>query len=520
MSDIYKDKFYNKNKEIETNLIKIENIEKESEIEKIKSNQINILNVNVLPENTKKYVKAFSTLIENIINKCNSFSSFTINNFTDTIKDNLKKLKVNNNNIINNFPNNLAKENLDILNKDFRKPFYFLNKKLINNIKSILDLLYNLFLNLKKIKDKLIENKTKLEKISESIKDLKNNEENIFCFIYNLYIDLVEYFKKIDIILDKLNEVFENFSLDKERKNISEELNNKKENIIKKIKKLNNKDINNYSENINTSFDILNDFIKNIISKKKELQKYKIVEENLFLEKEEKLRLDILIILDTTSSMDKYLKILKDEFKKIIEEIKKECPLSLIYIGFIGYKDFRDLELGDEYTDIDLTLDYENLHEQIKSIEVDGGGDIPEDVAGAFKLALNKNWSNGIKLAFLITDSPCHGKDYHDLEDDYPDGFYKNNSIEEYKREDIKKLIKEFTQKDIYLVCFDLHSCTKIMYESFKKIYDEEKKSQLFSIEKDRIDKVIIRKAIDLLKNKKKEIITFLKDNIKFKENK
>ena len=506
MSDIYKEKFENINKEIQTYLSMIENYEKEPKIDEIKSTQINILNINALPDNIKNNVKRFSTFYEKIINKFNSFSLLTINNFTDKIKDDLQRLKVNNITIINNFPNNLAKEHLDILNKEFRKPYYLLTKKFIIKIKPVLDLLYNLYLNLRKLKDKLIENKAKFEKIEESIKDLKNNENNIFSFIYSLYIDLVEYFKKIDIILEELNKVFENFKLD---------INNKKTNIINKIRTLNNNDINNYSQNINTSFDILNDFFNNIKTKKEELNKYKIVDENLFRDNEEKIRLDIVIILDTTSSMNKYLQILKDKFYTIIKEIKKECPLSLIYIGFIGYKDFCDLELGDEYNNIDLTLNYENIYEQIKSIVVDGGGDIPEDVAGAFKLALNKSWSNGKKLAFLITDSPCHGKEYHNLEDDYPDGFYQNNSIEEYKRADIKTLIKLFTYNDIYLVCFDLHKYTKIMYDAFKKIYDEVNKSQLFSIENDRLDKVIISKAINSLKNKKEEIITFLKDNIK-----
>ena len=130
--------------------------------------------------------------------------------------------------------------------------------------------------------------------------------------------------------------------------------------------------------------------------------------------------------------MGKYLKKIQKELKRVIETIKKNCPSTTIYLGFIGYKDFYDLELGDEYTDINLTRDYETVYEQIKDIEVDGGDDLPEDVAGAFQKALNKRWGNGTKLAFLITDAPCHGTKYHDLDqnnklfkDNYPEGYYK-----------------------------------------------------------------------------------------------
>ena len=41
--------------------------------------------------------------------------------------------------------------------------------------------------------------------------------------------------------------------------------------------------------------------------------------------------------------------------------------------------------------------------------------DIPEDIPGAFELALNKigqTWRGKTKIAFLLTDSPCHGKEF------------------------------------------------------------------------------------------------------------
>ena len=73
------------------------------------------------------------------------------------------------------------------------------------------------------------------------------------------------------------------------------------------------------------------------------------------------MRLDILFILDTTFSMAPHLENLKKNIKNIIESIREDFPLALVKIGFIGYKDFKDLEVGDDYIDIDFLIDYKKL---------------------------------------------------------------------------------------------------------------------------------------------------------------
>ena len=75
-------------------------------------------------------------------------------------------------------------------------------------------------------------------------------------------------------------------------------------------------------------------------------------------------RLDLLFIMDITASMDYYL----DHFKKIIlfiiDGIKKYINRIDIYLGFIGYKDFNDLYLGEEYINLDFTTDYEYIRKR------------------------------------------------------------------------------------------------------------------------------------------------------------
>ena len=49
--------------------------------------------------------------------------------------------------------------------------------------------------------------------------------------------------------------------------------------------------------------------------------------------------------------------------------------------------------------------------EKIGKIQAEGGGDIPEDWVGAYKLANEKiSWRNGTKVIMHLTDAGAHGK--------------------------------------------------------------------------------------------------------------
>ena len=83
--------------------------------------------------------------------------------------------------------------------------------------------------------------------------------------------------------------------------------------------------------------------------------------------------------------------------------------MATIYIGFIGYLDFMDKMLGLEYINIELTTDLNSITQKIESLKSTGGGDIAEDIAGAFEMALAKDWQGISRFAILAADAPCHG---------------------------------------------------------------------------------------------------------------
>ena len=94
---------------------------------------------------------------------------------------------------------------------------------------------------------------------------------------------------------------------------------------------------------------------------------------------------------------------------------KKNCAGIDIYLGFIGYKDFTDLDFGDEYVNLEFTNDYKAIKNQIEPLKAQGGGDIPKDRCGAFDLAVKKGWEGKSRFAILVTNFPCHGSKYHNF---------------------------------------------------------------------------------------------------------
>lgn len=44
------------------------------------------------------------------------------------------------------------------------------------------------------------------------------------------------------------------------------------------------------------------------------------------------------------------------------------------------------------------------------------------DVAGGLKHATELSWSSPVRLCILFADAPCHGTEYHDVPDAYPEG--------------------------------------------------------------------------------------------------
>ena len=217
-------------------------------------------------------------------------------------------------------------------------------------------------------------------------------------------------------------------------------------------------------------------------------------------------RLDILFIIDCTNSVNLYLEEIKSNFTNMIQNIQTTCPMATIYIGFIGYLDFIDLMLDSKYINIELTTDIKSITEQIENLKSHGGGDIAEDIAGAFDMALNKEWQGISRFAILAADAPCHGVEFHGRANDknydnYPEG--------DPDKRDIKEFVRKFAENNISLFCAKFSDDTDMMFDIFRKEYNKGIKEGAhceFTTEKcEDLCEIIIQKATQVYQVNRKE---------------
>ena len=225
------------------------------------------------------------------------------------------------------------------------------------------------------------------------------------------------------------------------------------------------------------------------------------------------LKLDILLIMDISSSMADYLNQIKKEVVNIKRLIEEKCPNITLRLGFIGYKDYQDYDFdNDSYINLELTENFDSIKREIQRVTAGGGSDVPEDLAWAMDKAQNQKWRAQSKFVLLVTDAPCHGGKYHQL------GKYDKNTNtmgdEDYYLEktdiDIEKCIEFFAKNEINLYCLKITELTNKMFSIFQDIYNKYKpkdSKSFFIIEKDsnpkNLPRLIINAAINIFRERK-----------------
>ncbi|MBI2363250.1 MAG: VWA domain-containing protein [Elusimicrobia bacterium] len=123
---------------------------------------------------------------------------------------------------------------------------------------------------------------------------------------------------------------------------------------------------------------------------------------------------DVVFIIDTTSSMGGLLEAAKTKVWAIANEIAKGKPTPEIRMGLVAFRD-----RGDAYVTqvTDLTKDLDAMYAKLLALRPEGGGDGPEDVLQALSDASTRvSWSKHartFKVAYLVGDAPAH-EDYAD----------------------------------------------------------------------------------------------------------
>ena len=405
-----------------------------------------ILNGQKIDNNTTNKLRRLDDLIQDYKDTVNQLGEL-MNGYFDFCKISFEKIRINIEDISNN----------EILMKTQVEEAFLKYKDILNSTDEG-NLHDNLLLSKKtfiELKSEMIENQENFSDICQNFEHTYNNIDFIFEDFESNYNETVDNLK---IIHNSIMEETLKKDIDKYYPN---------DLIVPPIKNL---------DLIISIKDLYNLIIKSQNSINSEME-----ETINTINVEAKTSLDLLFIMDITGSMNIFIDEAKNNLINIINRIISECPGININLGFIGYRDIEEFSIGD-YSDIDFTQNYEYVQEVIEGVWAYGGGDFPEDIAGAFEMTLNKTWTSNARFAILVADAPCHGEICYSgfYYDDYPDGIPG--------RRNITDLVEELAENQISLFCMRIRAETEKMFELFKSIYQKYKNVE-FHLEGDYTEK-------------------------------
>jgi Mg-chelatase subunit ChlD len=139
---------------------------------------------------------------------------------------------------------------------------------------------------------------------------------------------------------------------------------------------------------------------------------------------QDRAKLDVLFLIDTTGSMGDEIDRLKDSVRSVAERISAlpanaggllQPPLGQtdLRLGMTLYRDRGDLFITRTF---DFTSSVDVFKTALAAVRAGGGGDTPEDLdAGLHEAVTAPSWrgNDTVKLVFLIADAPPH-LDYQD----------------------------------------------------------------------------------------------------------
>ncbi len=130
--------------------------------------------------------------------------------------------------------------------------------------------------------------------------------------------------------------------------------------------------------------------------------------------KQDRPTLEVVFVLDTTSSMGGLIEGAKEKIWSIASRMATGKPTPRIKVGLVAYRDRGDAYITQRF---DLTDDLDTVYKNLKAFKAEGGNDTPEHVGQGLGEAVQlMSWSQDKKTAkmiFLVGDAPPHD-DYND----------------------------------------------------------------------------------------------------------
>ena len=196
---------------------------------------------------------------------------------------------------------------------------------------------------------------------------------------------------------------------------------------------------------------------------------------------ERTLTVETAFVMDCTGSMYEWIDTCKEKLQEIAEALRKACKeeqgfaRTVIKFGFVGYRDFEDLE---HFEVKDFTEDVKELESFIAGVKAKGGGDEAEDVLGGLEKVQNGlTWTvKGKWIARRIihfADAPGHGRLYNG-------GVKDNHADVDADGSMGKELMGKFARRKFDFTFVEISTKTRQMTERFEKAYNDGNPSLAF----------------------------------------
>jgi len=168
--------------------------------------------------------------------------------------------------------------------------------------------------------------------------------------------------------------------------------------------------------------------------------------------------IDMVIVMDATGSMSSWLEQAKTCTRTVVDQAKKDFEGYAFRCAFIAYRDFDD---EGQLVVSNFSTDLSPMMATIEAQTASGGGDEPEDVAGALSCALGLDWLGGTRLLIHIADAPAHGPRYNNSSrDDHPTG-----------SDGLEATLQGLCAKRVDYWFVSIHGSTSKMLTEFQNIY-------------------------------------------------
>lgn len=119
-------------------------------------------------------------------------------------------------------------------------------------------------------------------------------------------------------------------------------------------------------------------------------------------------RLDLMVVLDTTGSMQDEIDYLKSELRAILDELARAHGGLDIRLGLVAYRDEGDVYVTRTYG---FTGDLDRMQENLRAQNANGGGDMPEAMDQALARAMAADWRpDAVRAMLLVADAPPHAE--------------------------------------------------------------------------------------------------------------